>query len=93
MSLSVQEEFDRWREDLHNPSWILAEDLLKFDYDQLIDDRRYTKQTGPRSFDGGATREPGQGQKMTWREFLGEEYFEELGKLKEGYRLVFFFDN
>lgn len=37
----------------------------------------------------------GDGQKMTWREFLGDVFFEDLNKLVEigADRVVFYFDN
>lgn len=79
----------------HSGSWFSVQELLEVDYDQIIEDRRYTKQEGPNFFDGGATCEPGDGEKQTLREFLGEWYFQELERLKEAGadRIVFCFDS
>jgi hypothetical protein len=79
----------------HSFSWLSVEELLAFDYDAVVEDRRYTRQEGPNYFNGGATAEPGQGKMMTWREFLGEGFFGDLEKLKEmgAERIVFGFDS
>lgn len=81
--------------DYHSASWLSVAELLAFDYDQTFEDRRYTRQEGPNLFNGAATCEPGQGQQVTFREFLPEQFFEDLEKLKElgADRVVFWFDN
>lgn len=58
--------------------------LFEFDYDQLVEDRR----------DGHDTLPEGQGTTATWREHLGEEWFERLEQLKAlgVERLVFNFN-
>lgn len=79
----------------HSHSWLSLEELLAFDYDASMEDRRYTRQEGPNSFNGAATCEPGQGEKTTYREFLGEAFFKDLEKLKAAgaERVVFGFDS
>lgn len=79
----VNEE-DTW--DYHSFSWLTLEELESYNYDQIVEDRRC---------DNGCTCPPGQGEKMTLREFLGEWYFEELAKMKlaEVDVIVFWFDS
>ncbi len=81
--------------DYHSRSWFSVQELLDVDYDQIIEDRRYTRQVSANFWDGGATCDPGQGKPQTLREFLGEWYFTELARLKEAGadRIVFCFDN
>lgn len=59
--------------------------LLDFDYDQLVEDRR-----GPKR----ETLPVGEGITASWREHLGESWFERLEQLKEfgAERLVFNFN-
>ena len=76
--------------DCHSASWVSLEELLEFDYDAVVEDRRVsTKHTG------AATCAPGEGVTMPYREFLGKDFFTELEKLKElgAGRVVFWFDN
>ena len=95
VSEAVQDEYERWSGDAHSATWLSVAELLVFDYDQEFEDRRYTRQEGPNFFNGGATCEPGQGKKTTYREFLGPAFFKDLDKLKEAgaERVVFWFDN
>lgn len=81
--------------DLHSVSWLTLAELRAFNYQAMTEDRRYTKQTGPNSYDGGATCEPGQGESMTYREFLGEQFFAELARIEAAGvdRIVFGFDS
>ncbi|NTF18116.1 hypothetical protein G6L37_06835 [Agrobacterium rubi] len=74
----------------HNHSWLSLEEMLEYDYDQEIEDRRVT-----RNGDGGHTADPGEGKTMSLREFLGDWYFSELERMKEEGvdRIVFCFDN
>ncbi len=94
-SRSTLEDISSWDGDGHSHSWHDLATLMAFDYEQLVEDRRITVQTGPNSWNGGATSAPGGGKTMTYREFLGPKYFEELERLKaEGVdRIVFWFDN
>lgn len=79
----------------HSFSWLSLDELLAFDYAASTEDRRVTVQTGPNSWYGGATAEPGGGKMMTYREYLMEGFFEELEKLKAAgaERIVFGFDS
>ena len=84
--------------DGHSASWLSLADLFAVDYDTSIEDRRCTVQTGPNSFNGGATCEPGQGEQTTLREFLGSLFFQHLDVLNGlgspgNVRVVFWFDN
>lgn len=58
--------------------------LFEFDYDQLVEDRR----------DGHDTLPEGKGITASWREHLGEWWFEQLNVLKDSgaERLVFNFN-
>lgn len=90
----INEEDWNW----HSKSHIYLKELLEFNYDQQFEDRRYTKQTSPNVFDGAAIAEPGNGQIVSYREFLGSDFFEDLDILKilgqpEDVRVVFWFDN
>ncbi len=94
MSLAVREKADEWECDAHSHSWFKLSELLAVDYDQTIEDRRVT-----RNGNGGCTAEPGGGQSMTLREFLGSSYFKQLDKMAalaespDHVRLIFWFDN
>lgn len=79
----------------HSFSWLTLKELLDFDYDQPVEDRRVTVQTGPNSWDGGATAEPGGGKMTTYRTFLGQGFFDDLELLRkvEAERIVFGFDS
>ena len=87
-----ENEYDR-----HSASYLYIRELLDFDYSQVFEDRRTTKQTG-NMVDGAHICEPGQGEKTTFKAFLGPCYFKILEKLKQygepdQVRLVFWFDN
>jgi hypothetical protein len=87
--------YDSLGSDGHSHSWLTVYELTSFDYDATMEDRRVTRQTGPNSWSGGCTCEPGEGKQMTWREFLGEGFFADLEKLQDlgADRIVFWFDN
>jgi hypothetical protein len=70
----------------HNHSWLSIKELVEFDYEQELEDRRCA---------GGDTAPFGMGIKMTYREYLGNHFFEDLATLKanEADRIVFCFDN
>lgn len=79
-------------------SYLTLKELLDYDYDRQMEDRRYSEQIGPNSFDGSATCEPGQGKMMTITEFLGDGFFEHITILQtlgepEDVRIVFWFDS
>jgi len=94
-SPEVKADHETWDLDAHTASWLSLEELQAYDYDQKMEDRRYTQQTGPNSFNGGATCEPGEGKKMTVREFLCKGFFDDLETIKRAGadRIVFWFDN
>jgi hypothetical protein len=83
----------------HSASWLSMQELIEFDYDQMTEDRRCTREVISKSglsyLDGGQTCETGEGEAMTYREFLGEYFFHQLDRLKEigTERIVFYFDN
>jgi hypothetical protein len=85
---------DHWLGD-HSHSWLALDELLSFDYNQLTEDRRVTVQVSARAWDGARTCAEGDGKKMTYREFLGDSFFDELKKLKSmgAERIVFGFDS
>lgn len=71
----------------HSHSWLTLQELLDFNYDRMFEDRRVTKQA-----------DPGEGNMITFREFLGPTFFEHLEAMKtygtpEDVRLVFWFDS
>ena len=86
--------FEEWGGDGHTHSWLTVDELLAFNYDAGVENRRVTREVAGGVFDGGCTCEPGEGRKTTWREFLGADYFRDIGRLKElGVdRVVFWFD-
>lgn len=96
----TEDERSFYEGDGHSASWLTLKELLDYNYDQQIEDRRVTRQTGPRSWSGGCTAEPGGGGKMmTLREYLsGDDFFPTIEALKtlgqpEDVRVVFWFDN
>lgn len=90
-----------WQWDAHSHSWFLLRELLDCDYEQIVEDRRVSREiktTNGSYIDGGCTAEPGGGETMTLREFLGDMYFAQLEELKalgnpDEIRIVFWFDN
>lgn len=87
--------------DLHSLTWVSLNELLEFDYDQEVEDRRCTIPVNfpfGMYYAGGGTAEPGRGIKTTYREFLGQGYFKALADF-ETYKnlgdfiLVMAFDN
>lgn len=95
MSADVREEYELWEMDAHSASWLALSELLAFDYDQQMEDRRVTRQVGPNAWSGAITCDPGEGEKTTYREFFGGRFFDDLEKLKASGadRVVFWFDN
>jgi len=88
------EEEGIWLGD-HSFSRLSLKELTAFNYDQPLEDRRYTRQEAPNYFNGAATAEPGNGKMTTYREFLGEAFFKDLQRLREmgAERVVFGFDS
>lgn len=87
---SVCEDYEHWSCDAQSASWLSVAELSAFDYDKQMEDRRVMINN-----DGGCTAEPGGGTTMTFREFLGPQFFEDLSKLQEcgADRVVFWFDD
>jgi hypothetical protein len=99
MSDEVLKEFRIWHDGAHNFCWCNLNDLLSTDFDQIIWDRRVTRQIGPKAFDCGCTTiDPFEGRRLTLREFLGEWIMKEFARLGalQGHRparLICWFDN
>lgn len=91
----VVEEYESWSGDAHSVSWLSVDELASFDYDQMMEDRRYMGKVAENAWSGALTADEGQGKKMSFREFLGEGFFDDLKELKEAgaERIVFWFDN
>ena len=90
ISVDTKSGLEYWSDDAHSHSWLSAKELLDFNYDVIIEDRRCTINN-----DGGNICPPGDGEKMTFREFLGKAFFDELENIKKHQveRIVFWFDN
>jgi hypothetical protein len=88
------EDAEHWLGE-HSFSWLSIDELLTFDYTQTMEDRRVTRQLAPNFISGAETCEPGEGEKTTYRDFLGDGYFEDLQKLKDAgaERVIFGFDS
>lgn len=71
-------------QDRHSHSWLTLSELLAFDYDVEIEDRRVNGQTLPE----------GHGRRETYRTYLCKGYFDDLKRLKDAGvdRIVFCFD-
>lgn len=90
----IKEECEFWSTDGHNASFLYLEDLLNFDYEKTFEDRRCM-----RNNDGGSTCDVGEGKIITFREFLGPHFFQNIQEMKrlgddpKLIRVVFWFDN
>jgi len=94
----VREDYEGWGSDAHTPSFLTAKELLDFDYDKPLWNRRISKQLSDNVWTGVGLAEEGEGTIESYREFLGEFFFvhlEDLTKLgdPEDVRIVFWFDN
>lgn len=94
-SNEVIEECKSWGIDGHSHSWLSVNELLEFNYDEIVEDRRVTRQISPGCISGACTCKIGEGEKTTWREFLGEQFISDIEILKSigADRVVFWFDN
>jgi hypothetical protein len=78
----------------HSHSWLTLAELHGYDYDQIVWDRRVT-----RDGNGGVTTDdPAEGERLPLRDFLGAHFFACIGELVElgapdDVRIVFWFDN
>lgn len=95
LSEGVLHEKESWDGDGHNHSWLSVAELMMIDYNQIIEDRRHTVQTGPNSWNGCATCEVSNGVRETLGNFLGASIIAEIQQLHEAGidRIVFWFDN
>lgn len=84
---------DEWLGE-HDYSWLLLSELLGVNYDQIVEDRRFSGVIDG-MISGAHTVPAGNGVRMTLRAFLGEGYFAELDRLTQGgvERIVFGFDS
>ncbi|MBY8825080.1 hypothetical protein [Sphingomonas colocasiae] len=84
---------DEWLGE-HDYSWLLLSELLSVDYNQTMEDRRFSGMIDG-MISGSHTVPAGSGVRMTLRAFLGEAYFEELDRLTHSgvERIVFGFDS
>lgn len=82
-------------EDNHGITWFTIDELVEFDFDQQVENRRVTRQTGPNSWSGGCTADPGEGEMTTYRDLFGEFFMAGLAAVKENgaERLIFSFDS
>lgn len=90
VSVDVKDLYKIWYGDAHSASWLTLDELLNFNYKETVEDRRCTIGNN-----GGCTAPEGEGKLTSYKDFLGEFYFNELEKLKEAGadRVVFWFDN
>lgn len=77
----------------HSKTWITADELLNFNYDEKFEDRR-----DHCGFSSRDTLPEGKGSMITFRELLGEHYFKELEALKSfsnpnNVRIIFAFES
>lgn len=84
----------------HSFSWLSVDELEAFNYDAVMVDRRVTEHffRADGSYggsSGGATAPPNIGKAMTWREFLGSDFFHDITELRRigADRVVFGFDS
>ena len=75
-------------------SWLTVEELRAFDYDREFEDRRGARRLPNGIMSYGATCEPGEGRRATFREFLGTAFFHDLKSLEaaKAERVIFYFD-
>lgn len=84
--------------DYHSYSWLTLKELLKFNYDEDLWDRRVSKQIAPNAWSDSQLAEEGEGEITTYREHLGSLFFSDLEVLKtlgdpEDVRIIFWFDS
>lgn len=83
-----------WDEGQFGQTWYLVDDLLAFDFDQPVENRRVGGYLPNGIFDGSITAEPGGGVMTTYREIVGIYFLKELERLKSicAERIVISFD-
>jgi hypothetical protein len=86
----------------HSHSYLTLKELLDFDYSKTFEDRRTTKteirSNGGTLINGAHVCVEGSGSTVTYRDYLGESFFECIYQLKmlgapEDVRIIFWFDN
>ena len=89
-SADVRKTYDLFGWNAHSASWLSITELSEFEYDRPVEDRCVQRDNGVEY-----TCAPGEGIMTTYREFLGQSYFEDLEILKHSGidRVVFWFDN
>ena len=84
----VKHEFYSYQSscEVHTPCWLTVDELLNFDYTQIIEDFRHATPNYKGEIVGAV--EP-------LSEYLGEFFFKELSELKQfgAERIIFWFDN
>lgn len=74
-------------------TWLTLKELLAFDYDKVFWNRRVTKKEG-NVWNGAALAEEGEGRMISYRDNLGDYYFntlEDLKKFGEEVRIIIWF--
>tara|TARA_R110000803_G_scaffold35405_3_gene76566 strand:- start:1022 stop:1561 length:540 start_codon:yes stop_codon:yes gene_type:complete len=84
--------------DYHSHSYLTLKELLNFDYTKTFWNRRVTKQTSPNSYNGASLAEEGEGEVISYKDNLGEGFFDTLNVLgtlgnPKNVRIIFWFDN
>ena len=70
----VESELEYALESFFTISWLSADELINFDYNQTFEDRRG---------DGGISLPIGEGEVVSIKEFLGEYFWKDLERLRE----------
>lgn len=100
----IETNYDDIHHDMnyHSHSYLTLKELLDFDYSQTFWDRRISRTTrfpgGGSLTNGRALAEEGEGEIISYRDFLSEGFFKELNILctlgnPDDVRIVFWFDN
>ncbi len=76
-SISLPDEDTMICSCLHGFTSVTLAELLAYNYDGNFEDRRVSK-----GGNGAVTAEPGGGTRMTFREFLGEGFFNDIDRLQ-----------
>lgn len=85
----LEDEFDYG----HSHSWLSVAELAAFDYGAMTEDRRVTRMAPGGFLSGAETCDVGEGEVMTYREFLGPDFFHDIAELQRigADRVVFCF--
>ncbi len=86
LSPDTKEFYEEWRSDAHTESYLTLRELLDFDYQKVVKNKKGEDVTGPHLGPN------------TFRQFLGPSFIEDLELLSklgepENVRVVFWFDN